>query len=549
MGRYFMLFLLFAALASGLLSLAHSDRWRHYWRQQPPSSFLGSLTASPSLPIISSPPTNVEVPGPSEALLKQPFYTCIRNFYVETTGNDSDDGSARSPWRTIQNADKSSRTGGDCINVAPGLYQAHVLIQHGGSGPTAAGYVVYRCEALDACHVLAPGGSHLWGFKNSGNFVIVDGFELDGNNALQIDGIADACIGTDDPTYGAARSSGEAGASSHHIWVLNSVIHHCNLAGVSLAGKEWFYTIHNVVYHNAWTSGYQGSGINYVVVQCIETGEPNCYTSGIAGAPSSDYSYAPNGNDLVLNPPRGYYPFHNVVAWNVVYDNRINYTNTVGCSAHTDGNGIIMDSFYDGFSNIRSYPYQTLVMNNVSYYNGGRGIHIFRASNITVANNTVYNNMTDTCLASAGSRRGKFGELSQQGGVNNVWINNISKVIQNYKENTCSLVAGDGGGVNDMNNTFVSNLLSDNGCVYQNDASSFSCANNKCRAEPGFTSATPGAAGGTKNQPTGGAWIPGKNNLAITTSSPAYNYGRAKSYLPPQNSDAGACNHELANCP
>ena len=25
-------------------------------------------------------------------------------------------------------------------------------------------------------------------------------------------------------------------------------------AGVALSNKEWYYTIHNTIYHNAWTS-------------------------------------------------------------------------------------------------------------------------------------------------------------------------------------------------------------------------------------------------------------------------------------------------------
>jgi hypothetical protein len=71
----------------------------------------------------------------------------------------------------------------------------------------------------------------------------------------------------------------------------------------------------------------------------------------INGVPASDYSYVPSGNDLTSNQPAGYSPFHNVVAWNVVYNNRINDNNPVGCTNHTDGNGIIIDTFMDIFSN------------------------------------------------------------------------------------------------------------------------------------------------------------------------------------------------------
>jgi parallel beta-helix repeat protein len=518
----------------------------------------GGTSSSCSAPLQSStsgnPPTGVEAPGPSQALFNNPFYTCLRNFYVATNGNDANDGTTPStPWATIQHADTSARTGGDCINVAPGTYQQSVLIHHGGIAPTSTGYVVYRCQTMNACHILAPGGGHLWGFANAGNFVVVDGFELDGNNSLQTDGVADTCIGTDDATYGRGNSSYQAGASSHHLWVLNNIIHHCNLSGVTFNNKEWFYTIHNTVYHNSWTSGYQGSGIGYVVVQCIEASGTNCYTSGIAGTPSSGYDYTPSGNDVVFNPPAGYYPFHNVVAWNVVYNNRLNYNNPVGCANHTDGNGIIMDTFLDGFSNTLTYPYQTLVMNNVSYFNGGRGIHVFASSTVTVANNTAFNNNTDTCLAVAAYVNG---DLSQQGGANNVWINNASKSVANLRNNTCALLAGNGRGVTDTNNSYNNNVLSTTRptkgnppCVFDNDVTYFACSSNKCNTDPGFVNATAGVAAGNNGAPIGGTWIPGNSNFAITTTSPAYSYAKPEAYLPSQNTDAGACSHALTTCP
>src|SRR5215831_12058583 len=142
--------------------------------------FLLSLVTLPTVTLLTSieaqAQTGAEAPGPSLALFNQPFYTCVRNFYVATTGNDSNDGSAGSPWRTMQKADTSSRTGGDCINVAPGLYPTSLTIQNGGSAPTSTGYVVYRCQVMDACHLQAS-GSIVINIKYNGNFVVIDGFE------------------------------------------------------------------------------------------------------------------------------------------------------------------------------------------------------------------------------------------------------------------------------------------------------------------------------------------------------------------------------------
>ena len=37
----------------------------------------------------------------------------------------------------------------------------------------------------------------------------------------------------------------------------------------------------------------------------------------------------------------------------------------------------------------------SLIAQNVVYQNGGRGIHVFRSSNVWVVNNTVYENVLD----------------------------------------------------------------------------------------------------------------------------------------------------------
>jgi parallel beta-helix repeat protein len=492
-----------------------------------------------------------ETPGPSAVLFAAPFYTCVQNFYVATNGNDSNPGTQAQPWATIQRADSASRSGGDCINVEPGTYQADIPIQHGGSGPTSTGYVAYRCTGLDACRVLAPGTGHLWGFEKGGSFVVVDGFDIDGNNELETDGIADACLATDDETYGEGSGTLNAGNSSHHIWALNNLIHHCNLSGISFNDKEWFYAIHNTIYHNSFTSVYQGSGISFVSVQCIEQGGTNCYTGGPAG----DYGYVPSGNDLIFSPSMGgYYPFHNVVAWNSVYNNRIGFNNAVGCGNHTDGNGIILDTFTNLFSTAAVYPYQSLVFNNVSFYNGGRGIHLFRTSNVTVANNTVYNNGTDYCNNSF-----RFGDLSQAGGSNNVWINNVSESVLTpaYSGSGCGsgtfcgaenspLVAGDAGGFVDTNNTYISNVLFGGLGVqlFNNDMNYFSCSNNQCSANPLFVSATSGTIGTTS-----ASWTPGNGNFALLATSPAIAYGQTEPFLPASSVDSGACSHTLTSCP
>src|SRR5580698_2671725 len=48
------------------------------------------------------------VPGPSAALFKHPYYKCTTNYYVATNGNDSNDGTTpNTPWLTLQHANDS----------------------------------------------------------------------------------------------------------------------------------------------------------------------------------------------------------------------------------------------------------------------------------------------------------------------------------------------------------------------------------------------------------------------------------------------------------
>jgi phosphoheptose isomerase len=106
-----------------------------------------------------------------------------------------------------------------------------------------------------------------------------------------------------------------------------------------------------------------------------------------------------------------------------------------------------------------------------------------------------------------------------------MWVNNASLPAQNRVDNNCALIAGNGGGITDVNNTYTSNVLSRMEaaipripCIFDNDRSHFSCSSNKCNTDPLFVNATVGAAAGSNNQPVGGNWTPGNSNFAIMTS-------------------------------
>jgi parallel beta-helix repeat protein len=115
------------------------------------------------------------------------------------------------------------------------------------------------------------------------------------------------------------------------------------------------------------------------------------------------------------------------ISYNIAHDNlegpAINWT-------HTDGNGIIIDTSYNCSSGPHAcagetpYPGQILILGNVSYNNGGAGIQVFESQNITIANNTCYNNHVDT--ANPASARG---ELENAGSANVNFVNNVAIAV------------------------------------------------------------------------------------------------------------------------
>jgi parallel beta-helix repeat protein len=471
-----------------------------------------------------------ELPGPSAALFASPFYTCVNNYYVATTGNDSNPGTQASPWLTIQNADTAAggRVAGDCINIAPGIYAAGVQPTHGGNLASPTGYVVYRCQTLDGCTVTASGGNAAPAFNVSSagsgpNYLVFDGFEL-AASSMTLYGVGVEVYFPDGVDTG--------GTTSHHIWIINNIIHGYGQAGVATGGDEYVYFLHNLAYGNSNAGcSAQGSGLGMVIARAI------------AG-------YTPTAADLA------WAPFHNVIEYNVAYDNIIAQCGTASNPYDTDGNGIIIDTFNNtGGTNV-VYPYQTLVANNVAYNNGGKGIHIFLSDYVTVANNTAYDNNLDPFNPGIGR-----GEIDSYAGQNNVFLNNIAYPVPatsasdprcegvNYTNtppypcplmtNVAFLGASTPGSVSNIWSNNISyggappyGWGPDGNVMLAPDTMNCSTGTDpdQCNVNPDFINVT-------------------GNNFALEPGSPAIGYGQSQPYLPASATDAGACASTLSTCP
>ncbi|HVJ50812.1 MAG TPA: hypothetical protein VM689_00005, partial [Aliidongia sp.] len=156
-------------------------------------------------------------------------------------------------------------------------------------------------------------------------------------------------------------------------------------------------------------------------------------------------------------------------------------------------------------------------------------------SNVTVANNTVYGNGTDNCMPGIA-----IGDLSMQGGSNNVWINNVAQAVLTPTNSACAfcgganapLVAGNGDTFVDTNNTYANNVTYGGLGVqlFDNDVNYFSCASNKCDTNPMLVS-------------------PAGSNFAVQANSPTIGYGQVVSLLQASPVFAGACSSLFTTCP
>lgn len=353
--------------------------------------------------------------GYSASILGLPQYSCVHNWYLSPTGDDSNSGkSPSSPWFTMNRADQSVQPG-DCVNLAPGTYaytpssvphanSTPVTLTHGGNMNTSTGYVVYRSSTPDGARITLTGplghsiqnGLEWSDLVNvNASYMIFDGIEFDGNNG---DAYFD-CI------------SSSATTTLHHIVVENSIVHGCGTAGIA-NNFDYEWIVNNVVYNNS-TLDYQveGSGIDINVPH-----------------PATDFT--PNANDNALQ-------YHIMVAFNISHNNFVAPSGCTppnggpaGCgtgappnfdqgTTHTDGNGIILDTW-----NAVPYTLGGLVIGNIVYNNGGAGIQVLNTPNAMIANNTAYDNNLDS------QNYGQYrGEITCVLCANSNFINNVAYAV------------------------------------------------------------------------------------------------------------------------
>ncbi|WP_217428889.1 right-handed parallel beta-helix repeat-containing protein, partial [Micromonospora maritima] len=309
--------------------------------------------------------------GPTWAAGAMPPTQGGRYLYVSTRGDDRADGRSRATaLRTLQRAADLTEPG-DTVLVGGGEYRApgraNVLgVTRSG---TARRWITYAAYPGERPVVRATGWQ---GISVRAAYVTVAGFTVIGSRATltpaQIakakrNDISDVevtsnCIAVDE------WAKADPPHRPHHVVVWGNTVTDCPLVGIAAQYADYVTIAYNEAARNGWWSPFGGSGIS------------------VFGGWNSD------GNT-------GY---KMIVRGNVTHDN----WNKVPCRCSgftkiTDGNGIIVDSHDNAdvagpplFQ--KPYAGRTLVENNISYNNGGRGINVFKSDHVDVVNNTLYHN-------------------------------------------------------------------------------------------------------------------------------------------------------------
>lgn len=293
--------------------------------------------------------------------------TSPKTYYVSGTGTDSNSGlSTSSPFRTIQKAANVTNPG-DTVLIMNGVYTnanpyGHLLeITRSG---TASAWITFKAYPGHFPKLQHNGWNGIM-IQNGASYIEVNGLEIVGNNAnVTLNYALSQKTNTSNPlTNGNCLSiDGRNNGHPHHLRILNNKIHDCGGSGISVVQADYVTVENNEVYNNAWYSVYAQSGISFWQNWRFDTSQ-------------------------------GYKMF---IRKNKVYNNRQNIPWIV-TGTLTDGNGIIIDDSRNtqNGSKLGAYTGRTLVENNISFKNGGSGIHTYSSDHVDIVNNTAYlNNQT-----------------------------------------------------------------------------------------------------------------------------------------------------------
>lgn len=297
-----------------------------------------------------------------------------RIYVVSPDGDDTNPGTEQAPLRTLQAAADRVEPG-DTVLARAGTYRntedmAVLDIHRGGTPENWVRFANYPGEKPVIEF------NSLRGIRTVGaSYVVIEGFEIDGRNdevdPVEATAHAEAFKGenherTEFFGVGIRVSTTESlpKTFSHHIIIRNNHVHHCSGGGIGSARGDYLLIENNIVHDTSFYTPWGGSGI-------------------------SVWSSANHDDRQDV--------YRTVIKDNICYrnDNRVKFWMM---GKFSDGNGIILDALQNTQDNVtqdgydRAYNGRILVVNNVCFFNGGRGVNIYESDNVDVIHNTLYLN-------------------------------------------------------------------------------------------------------------------------------------------------------------
>ena len=359
-------------------------------------------------------------------------------YYVDAARlNDNGAGTSEATAKkTLQSVVAlSALAAGDIVYVRTGTYTVsgnQAILSINKSGNATNGYITFKNYINESPKIEFAGYNGIE-LVSGASYIEIDGFEIQGYKgatdtrtvagaeAQYTGGYATCSTPSFASTYAQYVGNGITAKdasqttttdNSHHIIIRNCNIHDCSGGGVALSGVDYVTIENNEVYRNAWYSFYANSGISVYQAYNFDA--------------ATGYKIFIRNNKSYLN------------------DSKIKWQS--GC-VFSDGNGIILDDYRNtqSGSTYGIYTGKTLVANNITYGNGGSGIHAYSSNNIDIVHNVSYQNgqrTTATPPTGGYNDGGIYGNATTNVQIiNNIIVGISGRKINSNSSNTNHVIA------------------------------------------------------------------------------------------------------------
>ncbi|MEH2072926.1 MAG: choice-of-anchor D domain-containing protein [Nostoc sp.] len=285
----------------------------------------------------------------------------MTTYYVSGTGNDSNNGLKEgAAFRSLGKAVYEMKTG-DTLYVMNGTYdKGAMLFNKNGSPDNWTTIKAYP----GATPKIQTTGNGILVFSSS--YVRIEGLDIEGNREnITLDYALQQKNNLNNPLTNASgievkawtNSQGVGGTNPHHIVITGNTVRNFSGAGMGFTNTDYITVEKNIVSGNAWYSPWGTQGISAL----------------------RSFNYDNNTTDYRM-----------IFRDNIVYDNQ-SLVPWYEAGKITEGHGIMLDTITKTTNSV-PYSGKTLVANNIVYNNGSSGIEAFKATNVDIVNNTVYQN-------------------------------------------------------------------------------------------------------------------------------------------------------------